>query len=124
MYYKTGIVIFLALSLAACSHKNTLSENNSTEVSKAIQTAAISAEKTMKRKKHTSGSIYEVCMEQHYSNDLSKKDCQTLYSNMLTVLKKQPGYSHVTLKDLTNQTMYREIKNDYRNVVFNTLPEF
>lgn len=109
------------LSLTACSGDDALTKQPAATTAKFIQQASVSAEKALGLKASTYGWGYGSCIE---GKSTTQNKCEALYGAMVTYANTTKGpFSHITVDELKNQTVYARIKNDYNRINVNTIPE-
>ena len=103
--------------LVGCGHKNPLAKMDKEEVGKALVTASMKATRLQTNKDQGGTYEYRHCIE----NKESKLNCETLYSDMASLLAKEKGFGSINVSDLKDKTVFAKVKPYYDGVAFNTL---
>jgi predicted small lipoprotein YifL len=114
---KLILISLLSAGLTACSHQSPLASANKRKVADALVYSSQYAEINMKLDVIAPGGyVYRECM-----NHTAKMDCKRVYQWMLKDLKRQKGFEQVTLKELTDETLWDTNEEEYSAVQFDAI---
>ncbi|MCL9685739.1 T4SS-associated protein LvrD [Legionella maioricensis] len=113
------------LALCACHHQNPLTTHSKQETLKFLLNASANAEKSLHIpiQKDSYGYAYLECMDGKNSSDLP---CDALYLGMVSFAKEQhdSGFKHLSVKDLTDHSVYTSLAEDYAEYAATHEPHF
>ena len=112
-------IIGITCLLSACSQQHPLTTVSHKEAATLLIAAATTAEKPMGINSGEGIIDYLRCTLDSVGNVLSKGQCHTLYEHMLTYAHQQPKFSSLDLKELTNQTVVRQLAKTIKTVNVN-----
>lgn len=111
----TCLLLFISVgTLSGCdnSGNNPLATTPKSTAVKFLESAAKSADNSLKFGWNQYG--YQQCMDgQHSTND-----CNALFQKMLTYAKSNRLYSNLTIAQLTDQTVWKTLKDQYQETAF------
>jgi len=117
MFRKISILL-LSIFLVGCSPSNPLNGPDHEKTAKELLAVSEYAESALKLGDPPyHGYFYEACMK----GTKKGKDCEDLYLVMLTKLRQQKPYAHLTMANLRDQAMWRRVRDDYFNDRFNQI---
>src|SRR3990167_11061563 len=108
------LLIIGAILLTACHHDNPLKTNTQQQSATFLMNASANVEQRLKftMKTDERGYGYLECME---GKDNPEINCPALYQGMIAFAKEDhyTGFAGITLADLTNQTIFNQLYDDY-----------
>ncbi len=108
----------LSLLLSGCfGHKNTIKTHDPEVVSHFLVRASQFAEKKVHVFRPPGGYYYGLCMD----GKEKKSQCHQLYQAMVTYAKTTTQFKSVTVSDLADKAVYKEIRDTYKRVSFDTV---
>lgn len=113
-----GLVITSAL-LSAC-HDNPLKTHAQNKSATFLVNASAIAERQLRLPiaEGSLGGVYTDCMEAKALHI----NCKALYQAMINVAAsgKYPDFKHLTLADLTDETVFAKLRDDYEEILLTT----
>lgn len=115
---RLTVVMSLFVVLTACSsHSNPLKTTEPEKAAKFLVAASRSAEKKLKIFNAPGGYYYGRCMQGKEKAAL----CNRLYQVMVSYASTTQAFQHLSITDLTNKTMFKKLKQQYKHIWFNTI---
>ena len=122
---KLTTVLASALLITACHHDNPLTTHSKQESATFLMNASANVERRLQFAVKTTeyGYGYLECMEGKQNPEIQ---CDALYRDMLAFAKENhyPGFTDVTLSDLTNQAVFNGLSDDYYEIMASTWPTY
>lgn len=110
----TGVAsaIVMGVALTACSGSNPLASEPHDKALSFVETASMSAEKTLHVKAFPPGNTYYNCMTDNGMTDKRQNPhvCEDLYNGMIAYAKTTDGaFKNITLSELQDQKAFRTL---------------
>ena len=124
MQWKLVTTVIAATLLSACHHDNPIATHTKQQSAYFLMNASANVELRLqfKVRRAERGYGYLECMEGKNNPEIH---CNTLYQGMVAFAKEghYPGFASTTLADLTNQTVFDGLSDDYVEVMASTWPK-
>lgn len=125
MRWHSLTIITSILALSACHHDNPLKMHSKQQSANFLMNASANVEKRLyfDVRKDEHGYGYLECMEGKNNPEIH---CENLYKGIVAFAKEghYPDFKFITLNDLTDQTVFAGLKDDYFDVMVSTWPHF